>query len=71
MKMYDQKNYYISSLRASDQLTNYKTVEFGDIYLRIGQTEKGSLIIQSLLFPKSRYNFSRAQIVAHQLSKMM
>jgi hypothetical protein len=71
MQMFTTPNYYISTLRLSKELTSYKTVEFGDIYMRVGQTESGSLIVQSLLFPKSKYSFSKATIMANHLSKIL
>lgn len=64
------KNYYIATLRLSSNMTDFKTVMKDDgVQIRIAQHPDGTLKVQSILFPKDKYNNASAHISASLLEK--
>lgn len=64
-------NYYIATLRLSDDMIDYKTITTNSGYsVRVAKCSDGSVKAQSILFPKEKYNIAQASIVASMLSNI-
>ncbi len=65
-------NYYIATLRESSNMYDFKTiVRDNGVQIRIANTSDGRLQVQSILFPKTKYNYGTANISANIIEKFL
>lgn len=70
--MQNDINFHIATIRDSNDMTEFKTVitETG-VQFRIAKQLDGSLRIQSILFPKTKYSSFSAHISANLIESFL
>jgi len=66
-----QTNHYRATLRPSSDFSDFRTVTRDDsaYSIIVGTDANGSWKVQSILFPKAKYNLAQATIQAYYLER--
>lgn len=69
--MYTMPNNYVATIRPSQGMTDFKTIQLGEVQARIAKDADGKTRIQSILFGRDKYTAESATIAAYHMYRLV